>query len=142
MTIEPILLYVLIGALLAQTIWICWHSKRLVDPALTDARKTVTAIRQDANDSIRLIDGILRDFQDDALEREKQVWGRSRAEVEKAEARYQQVHNSLLKIKMMPRTAQPVAAQAPLPFPGPQNNGAKQAPRRPGVRDGATMGAR
>jgi len=113
---EQILIYVLVGYLLVQSI----------------------LIRKDAKESVQSLGNILHEAQKDAKEREEGIWKRANVEVEVKNRQLQEAHKFVLRAKV-PLIQQ---QQPDLPFTGPMSaNGQRQRPpRRSGIPDSATMG--
>ena len=118
MTPEQILVFVLIAYLLMQSI----------------------LIRRDALQSVNAMARILEKQQEQAKEREEDLWKRAQFEVKSARDQAQAVHEQLLKAKM-PKIIPMTQQMFPYQNSAPQQN-SKNRTIRPGIDDAATMGAR
>ncbi|MBU0599154.1 hypothetical protein KKF61_09305 [Patescibacteria group bacterium] len=114
---EQILIYVLVGYLLVQSI----------------------LIRKDAKESVQALGNILHEAQKDSKEREEGIWKRANVELEVKHRQLQEAHKVVLRAKSPLLVQQ---QQPDLPFSGPmsQNGQRARSTRRSGIPDSATMG--
>jgi len=112
---EQVLIYILVGYLLIQSV----------------------LIRKDAKESVQSIGSILHQFQGDSKEREEDIWKRANVELQVKNKQLQEAHRFVLRAK---GHSPPAQVQPDLPFGMTQNN-RPTAPqrRREGIPDAATM---